>query len=105
MNDCLHKIIELPEIDPHVPIESTSLLTALKQRRSCRSFDPHDNRLSLKDLGTILFAADGVTQRVDTADDLGHGTLPRHTAPSGGAVYPIKVYVFNEKVITSFIQC
>ena len=91
-------VTPLPKLEGDIHIDSTSLLSALKQRRSCRSFDPYDNKISLKELGTVLFAADGVTKRhIEKDDGLGHGTLPRHTAPSGGAIYPINVYVFNEK--------
>jgi SagB-type dehydrogenase family enzyme len=71
------EIITLPEprYDSDVSLEQ-----ALLTRRSVRSFK--DGALTLKELGQLLWAAQGVT------DPSG-----KRTAPSAGALYPLEVYV------------
>jgi len=64
-----------PKTDGKVSIES-----ALKQRRSVRSFAP--TPLNLEEVGQLCWAAQGVT------DDKGH-----RTAPSARAIYPLELYV------------
>lgn len=57
-----------------------SVETALHQRRSVRSYAPEP--LALKDIGQLLWAAQGITSH--------HGF---RTAPSAGALYPLEVYI------------
>ncbi len=70
--------------------EPTSLLALLERRVSSREFAPHP--LALDELATLLHAAQGV---VGVAGDTG---LPRRTAPSGGALYPLEAYVYAHRV-------
>ncbi len=71
------KTIKLPE--PRHESE-VSVERALSERRSTRSYS--DEPLRLNDISQLLWAAQGVTD-------------PRglRTAPSGGALYPLEVYV------------
>ena len=80
----------------------TGLTSLLLKRRSQRHFASKDSPktlLSLSEVGSLLFAAQGVTLTADTAhsdslsDSLGHDAPFRRTAPSGGAVYPLEVYL------------
>ena len=57
----------------------------LTQRRSSREF--RDDALNLKQLGQLLWAAQGIT----------HGVGYR-TAPSAGALYPMELYIVAGKV-------
>jgi len=93
-DDCASQI-DLP-VKIFDNLQKTTLFDALSKRRSVRSFDKN-SKLKLSDLSQVLFAAQGVTKYVENDDDLGHGTLPRHTAPSGGGIYPISIYLLNEK--------
>jgi SagB-type dehydrogenase family enzyme len=58
----------------------TSLEEALQNRRSVRSYSTQP--LTLEQAGQLLWAAQGVT-----------GPNGQRTAPSAGAIYPLKVYV------------
>jgi SagB-type dehydrogenase family enzyme len=58
---------------------TTSVEEALMKRRSIREF--RDVPLALDDLGQLLWAAQGITDRVGF-----------RTAPSAGALYPLEVY-------------
>lgn len=74
--------VELPEpVSPDL-----ALGEAIAKRRSRRSFGP--DPVSLRGLSTLLNAAYGVTQELET--EFG----PRHvrSVPSGGALYPLEVY-------------
>lgn len=65
---------------PKLQYESTtSVEQALLKRRSVREF--RDVPLALDDLGQLLWAAQGITDRVGF-----------RTAPSAGALYPLEVY-------------
>lgn len=65
---------------PKLRYESTtSVEQALLKRRSIREF--RDVPLALDDLGQLLWAAQGITDRVGL-----------RTAPSAGALYPLEVY-------------
>lgn len=82
-----HEPIQLPE-----PDELTEPLgRGLGNRRSRRRFTRED--VSLKDIANLLAPAAGVTKRIDREVD----GLPfeyRYRAyPSGGALYPVEVYV------------
>ena len=61
-------------------------------RRSCRDFEK-DAAVALDDLANVLYACQGKTLEAPEVDSLGHSALPRRAAPSGGAAYPLSVYV------------
>jgi len=61
---------------------AVSVEEALKDRRTCRSFQ--EKSLTLGQLSQLLWAAYGVTDRA--------GGLRLKTAPSAGALYPLDVY-------------
>ncbi|HTD36759.1 MAG TPA: SagB/ThcOx family dehydrogenase [Candidatus Limnocylindrales bacterium] len=65
----------------------------LRTRRSKQSFASAP--ISLEQFATILFAACGVTQRIPVANG---GELVLRTAPSGGALYPLDLYVAVHRV-------
>lgn len=74
----INEIIKLPE--PRYDSE-TSIEEALSTRRSIRAYK--DEPLTLAEVSQLLWAAQGITS---TARGL-------RTAPSGGALYPLEVYV------------
>jgi SagB-type dehydrogenase family enzyme len=65
------------------------LWEAIVERRSCRRFvaDP----IEAGDLAGLLEAAYGVTHALESAD--GRRALPLRAVPSGGALYPLELYV------------
>jgi len=65
-----------------------ALFDVLARRRSRRRFG--DGGLPLDDLSSLLWAAAGVTGR--------RWGMPLRTAPSGGALYPVEVYVVAHAV-------
>ena len=70
-----------------------SVEEALRQRRSVRSYS--DVQISLNDLSQILWAAQGVTERIERAPSSWRGSKwygGLRTAPSAGALYPLEVY-------------
>lgn len=74
-------IIHLP-----APVEhSISLEKAIKERRSIRKYQP--GKISLQDLSQLLWSAQGVTSKEGF-----------RTAPSAGAIYPIKIYLVASDV-------
>jgi SagB-type dehydrogenase family enzyme len=75
--------ISLPEIQRKGRI---SVEEAIFRRRSVRSF--RDEALTLQELSQLCFAAQGITD-----EDYGF-----RTAPSAGALYPLKLYVVVGKV-------
>lgn len=68
---------------PTAAFEGMSVENAIRERRSERYFA--DRPLSLKQLAQILLSADGVTYS--------GGGYDFRAAPSGGALYPIEIYV------------
>jgi hypothetical protein len=60
--------------------------------RSSRDFD-EGKLLRSAELAHVLFACQGVTAPAPPRDALGHEANARRTCPSGGAVYPLTVYV------------
>lgn len=65
---------------------------ALKKRRSIRSEDDFsDEPLSIEELSQLLFAANGITGFSKSGINL-------RTAPSGGALYPIEIYLVANRV-------
>jgi SagB-type dehydrogenase family enzyme len=73
-----HASIPLPKpsLNGKVSVEK-----AIKERRTIRDFK--DRILSLTHLSQLLWAAQGITDP----------TIGRRTAPSGGALYPLDIYV------------
>jgi SagB-type dehydrogenase family enzyme len=73
--------LELPPAD----LGQVTLSAAIERRRSIRTFG--DRALRLQELATILHAGYGVTASV--------GDTPQavRTVPSGGALYPLELYV------------
>jgi len=79
---------------PTPTIDGTkSLEAAIEQRRSERGFS--DKNLSLKQLGQLLWAAQGITGQM-------HG-VPLRAAPSAGALYPIDVYVVDAEGVFRYL--
>lgn len=76
-----------------LPESSLSFDEALSSRRSFREFDGRP--LALPEVAKLLIAAGGVTGWVDLA---GHGRQPLKAAPSGGALYPVELYLFAFRV-------
>ena len=63
-------------------------LASMAKRRSRRDFDSRP--LTLDELARLLYAAAGITGE--------RWSIPLRTAPSGGALYPIEVYVVVHRV-------
>lgn len=76
--------VELPQ--PSLP--ATSLADAVRARQSRRAFSARP--LSLAQLATVVHTAYGITHT--SFGEHGQG-LPLRTVPSGGALYPLDVYV------------
>ncbi len=76
------RIIQLsqPKLSGHVSLEE-----ALATRRSIRSFRPES--LTYDQLGQLAWAAQGITEQ----------KIGFRTAPSAGAIYPIKLYFATEQ--------
>jgi SagB-type dehydrogenase family enzyme len=86
-----NQVIELPapSFDSNNSVEN-----ALKTRRSERMY--LQEAIKLEDLSQILWAAQGVTMRIDTAPRtwIGQEWLGGvRTAPSAGALFPIEIYI------------
>jgi SagB-type dehydrogenase family enzyme len=66
-----------PSEEGHLTVER-----AIKERRTIRRFQ--DRPLELRQLAQLLWAGQGITEK---------GGLHRRAAPSGGALYPLDLYV------------
>jgi SagB-type dehydrogenase family enzyme len=66
-----------------------ALWDAIAERRSCRRFT--DQAIHVRDLAGLLDAAYGVTDALESDD--GRHSLPLRAVPSGGALYPLELYV------------
>ena len=84
-----HQRFDLPE--SQAPMKM-SLADAIEKRVSARSISPAE--ISLEQLGTMLRCAYGITRPNED------GTLPRpfRAVPSGGALYPLELYVHTSSV-------
>jgi SagB-type dehydrogenase family enzyme len=65
------------------------LWDAIEARRSQREFSP--DPIAGDELAALLHAGYGVTHRLESPD--GSGSLPLRAVPSGGALYPLELYV------------
>lgn len=82
--------VELPA--PRLP--ACSLWQAIAARRSRRSF--LGEAIDASDLACILQSSYGVTSSVEAAD--GSRLLPLRAVPSGGALYPLELFVVALRV-------
>jgi SagB-type dehydrogenase family enzyme len=73
---------------PPPPSMDTSLGVVLKTRRSKRRLS--GDSLSVEEVSALLWAADGVSAQSPFG--------PLRTAPSAGALYPLELYCFVERV-------
>lgn len=76
-----------------------SLEKTLENRRSVRSFS--QKSLSLSDIGQILWAAQGITEKVEQPPAQWKGDEwmgGKRTAPSAGALYPMEIYLIVSQV-------
>ncbi len=85
------ELITLPDVrhDGEVSLERT-----VTERRSVRDFA--DASLSLTDLSQLLWAAQGVTEKIDVPPAVwtgGEWMGGLRTAPSAGGLYPLELYV------------
>lgn len=80
------QFVPLPRV---LPGESPPFECVAAMRRSIRRFD--EARISLPQLAQLLHFGAGITGRLNATD---HGIVqPVRAAPSGGALYPVEVYV------------
>lgn len=82
-----------PQFDGRCSVEK-----ALATRRSVRSFK--DESLSIATLSQLVWAAQGMTQKMDAPPGWSWGTWQggKRTAPSAGALYPLELYVLVGKI-------
>ena len=81
---------------PQPDLPATTLADAILARRSCRSFAAAP--LSLAAVATLLHSAYGVTHRSRLPD--GRLGQPLRAVPSGGALYPLELYLLVQRVDT-----
>lgn len=79
-------MVSLPR--PQTAEGDTRVATAIAKRRSRREYA--DEPIPLAELGQLLWAAQGVTQRKV-------GTVDFRAAPSAGATYPLEVFVVPDE--------
>ena len=77
---------------PPVKVIGMTLSEALVARRSSRNFETTTS-IHRSELAAVLHACQGVTMAAPTRDALGHEPKKRRTTPSGGAIYPLEVFV------------
>ena len=75
---------------PRPALGDITLAAALEKRRSAVGTSPAE--LALEDLASLLHAGYGVTSGTQV------GARSRRTAPSGGALYPLELYVVAQRV-------
>ncbi len=82
-----------PNLDGKCSVEK-----ALAARRSVRAFK--DDSLTLANLSQLVWAAQGITQKMDAPPGWSWGVWQggKRTAPSAGALYPLELYVVAGRV-------
>ncbi len=81
---------------PQLPLRDVScpeslLEDAIVKRRSIREYAPHP--LEWRELSKLLHYSYGITGRIEFEAGGVRGMQPLRAAPSGGALYPIEIYV------------
>jgi SagB-type dehydrogenase family enzyme len=71
-----------------------ALWDAIEARRSRREFGP--DPIAGDEVATLLHAGYGVTHSLESPD--GSGSLPLRAVPSGGALYPLELYLAAVRV-------
>ena len=79
---------------PPPELPDVSFTTVLYRRRSGRSFTDAD--VAQRDLATVLHSAYGVTHLARLPD--GRHGQPLRAVPSGGALYPLEIYVLVQRI-------
>ena len=85
------RIVRLPA--PEAPAGAPSVIDAITRRRSLRDFAPAP--LSLAEAGLLLWCAQGEN---GSTPGPGGRPLPLRTAPSGGARYPLELWLVARNV-------
>jgi SagB-type dehydrogenase family enzyme len=86
---------QLPTLElPRPDLPGTPLADAIMRRASVRTFGPEP--VPLAQLATLLYAGYGITHTLDRPD--GTTAVPLRTVPSGGALYPLELYVLASVV-------
>ncbi len=83
-----------PDLKGDISVEKT-----LEDRRSVRAFS--QKSLALSDIGQILWAAQGITEKVEQPPAQWKGDEwmgGKRTAPSAGALYPMEIYLIVSQV-------
>lgn len=86
-------IVRLPKVNKKSEL---SIEEVLENRRSRRNFS--SKPLQTSDISQILWAAYGVTKKIDKGPSFLRGGL--RTAPSAGALYPLEIYIVIKKAKT-----
>ena len=72
-----------------LPTTKTELNKLLSVRSSCREYDK-DYRFSIKTIADLLWCMYGITNIIEIEKDI---LINSHTVPSGGALYPLEIYI------------
>ena len=88
-----HQIISMKEYESHPP--DVNLFDVIKRRRSVRDYE--DYAISLNELYYILFYCYGITQQQPIKG--AEGTWSYRSVPSGGALYPLEIYLYLNKSV------
>lgn len=76
-----------------------SIESTLENRRSVREFS--EESLTLSDIGQIMWAAQGITQKMEEPPSQWKGDEwmgGKRTAPSAGALYPMEIYLVSSRI-------
>jgi len=89
-----HQIISMKEYE-ETPPHNVNLFDVIKKRRSVRDYE--DYVISLNELYHILFYCYGITQQQSIKG--AEGTWSYRSVPSGGALYPLEIYLYLSKCV------